>query len=78
MKGPDAIWNRIFCCPNCHARVYVVGATGTHGIIGTNPIVIELKTLSTGGHVVLYAENGDSKVSILKNEYKGTLDYLRL
>jgi hypothetical protein len=69
MKGSDKSFNRLYCCPNCHHRIYITGSKGIHGIKGVNPIVIESKMLSSAGMVVEYSMDGKIDYKLLKNTY---------
>jgi len=69
MGGPDAATNRLCLCPNDHARVWVEGAPGTHGIKGSDPVVIIKKCMSTAGMLIEYEERGELSYSPLKNNY---------
>ena len=75
MGGSDKVHNRIYCCPNCHAKMFVGGSLGTHGIKGVEPIEIISILLSTGGRVVEYTTKGEPTLTLLKNTYTGLNTY---
>jgi len=69
LNGCDNKYNLIYLCPNCHSKVYIFNSKGTHGIKGSNPIIINGKLLSSGGMIVDYIEEDIQKYSLLKNMY---------
>ena len=77
--GHNKSSNRLYCCPNCHSKIYVpIIGKGIHGIEGYEPIIILGKVLSTDGRLVNYLRGDVELYSKLKNIYKGDDDITHL
>jgi len=69
MGGSNKSSNLIELCPNCHARIYIVGMEhGSHSVEHSNSVILHGKYLSTGGQVISYQYIDDDEIqySILK------------
>jgi len=70
LNGLDDDYNRIYLCPNHHAKIYVPESkNGLHSFKGIDSIILLRKLSSTGGKVVEYIDSdGKKKFFAEKND----------